>query len=201
MRVRELTQSHDRTAGRADEARERGRRPRAAAEARVHRARTATASAPTSTRIEAARDADGYHADEHAWSWARRDAQRARYRLLIGRVRDLVRSGAPPRAKVPVVSQGDERCSRFDKRTGWHFLPQREGALRRPSIRQTAPPRSRGSSGAQAGGAASWCSRRPRRGGSITTASSANISTGWTRCRARRTPAVIYALDRSETGR
>jgi SAM-dependent methyltransferase len=105
-----------RLASAEDEARVTREEARAAAEritALEHRA------AARDTRIEAARDAMATRAREMEGLVA--TLERARYRRLVGRVRDLVRQAVPPRAKVLVVSRGDDELVTFDKRTGWHF--------------------------------------------------------------------------------
>ena len=60
-------------------------------------------AAARDTRIEAARDAMATRAREMDGLVA--TLERARYRRLVGRVRDLVRQAVPPRAKVLVVSR------------------------------------------------------------------------------------------------
>jgi glycosyltransferase involved in cell wall biosynthesis len=49
-----------------------------------------------------------------------------RYRLLLGRIAEVVRTTLPPDAAVLVVSRGDEALLRLGGRPGWHF-PQAEG--------------------------------------------------------------------------
>ena len=57
----------------------------------------------------------------------RRDLTRFQYELLVLRVRMLVESALPPGAIALVVSKGDERLVAFDARTGWHFLRNEKG--------------------------------------------------------------------------
>ena len=52
----------------------------------------------------------------------RRDLTRFQYELLVLRVRALVESALPHGAVALVVSKGDERLVAFNARTGWHFL-------------------------------------------------------------------------------
>jgi hypothetical protein len=54
--------------------------------------------------------------------------ERARYRRLILRIRQIVNRDVPRGATVAVVSRGDEELLRFDRRRGWHF-PQTEAGV------------------------------------------------------------------------
>ena len=56
-----------------------------------------------------------------------RDLTRFQYELLILRVRTTVEAALPPGAVVLVVSKGDERLLAFNGRTGWHFLRNDNG--------------------------------------------------------------------------
>jgi Methyltransferase domain len=57
----------------------------------------------------------------------RRDLMRFQYELLIPRVRMTVETALPPGAVALVVSKGDERLLAFTGRTGWHFLRNEKG--------------------------------------------------------------------------
>jgi SAM-dependent methyltransferase len=57
----------------------------------------------------------------------RRDLTRFQYELLIPRVRATVEAALPRGAVVLVVSKGDERLLSFNGRTGWHFLRNEKG--------------------------------------------------------------------------
>jgi 2-polyprenyl-3-methyl-5-hydroxy-6-metoxy-1,4-benzoquinol methylase len=57
----------------------------------------------------------------------RRDLTRFQYELLIPRVRMTVETALPQGAIALVVSKGDERLLAFSGRTGWHFLRNEQG--------------------------------------------------------------------------
>ena len=57
----------------------------------------------------------------------RRDLTRVQYELLVLRVRTTVEAALPPGAIALVVSKGDERLVTFNGRTGWHFLRNDKG--------------------------------------------------------------------------
>jgi len=57
----------------------------------------------------------------------RRDLTRFQYELLVVRVRATVEAALPPGAIALVVSKGDERLVTFNGRTGWHFLRNDKG--------------------------------------------------------------------------
>lgn len=57
----------------------------------------------------------------------RRDLTRFQYELLILRVQTMVEAALPPGAVALVVSKGDERLLAFNGRTGWHFLRNDKG--------------------------------------------------------------------------
>ena len=57
----------------------------------------------------------------------RRDLTRFQYELLIPRVRTMVEAALPSGAIALVVSKGDERLLAFSGRTGWHFLRTAQG--------------------------------------------------------------------------
>jgi hypothetical protein len=57
----------------------------------------------------------------------RRDLMRFQYDLLVLRVRSTVEAALPPKAIALVVSKGDERLLAFNGRTGWHFLRNDKG--------------------------------------------------------------------------
>ena len=57
----------------------------------------------------------------------RRDLTRFQYELLVLRVRTTVEAALPPGAVALVVSKGDERLVSFNGRTGWHFLRNDKG--------------------------------------------------------------------------
>ena len=141
MRVRELTQSHDRAAEqvKALEQRTEGLdTPVRRAEARVRRHGVAgsTASAPTCS-VVAARDSrlqpsltaahQRLTSNRVELETIRRDLTRFQYELLILRVRTTVEAALPPGAVALVVSKGDERLLAFNGRTGWHFLRNEKG--------------------------------------------------------------------------
>ncbi len=140
IRVRELTQSHDRTAEqmKALEQRTEGLDTRyaelkrvcdgtasridrigadlqlvAARDSRLQPSLTAAHQRLTSSRVEL--------------EAVRRDLTRFQYELLILRVRTTVEAALPPGAVALVVSKGDERLLAFNGRTGWHFLRNDKG--------------------------------------------------------------------------
>src|SRR5262249_25023548 len=51
-----------------------------------------------------------------------------RYRLLLGRIAEVVRASLPPQAAVLVVSRGDPELVRLAGPKAWHFLRTAEGA-------------------------------------------------------------------------
>jgi Methyltransferase domain len=140
MRVRELTQSHDRAAEqmKALEQRADGLDTRhaelkrvfdgtvskidrigadvqrvAARDSRLQPALTTAHQRLTSNRVE--------------MEVIGRDLTRFQYELLIPRVRTTVEAALPPGAVALVVSKGDERLLAFNGRTGWHFLRNDKG--------------------------------------------------------------------------
>jgi SAM-dependent methyltransferase len=65
--------------------------------------------------------------DRAGMETVRRDLARFQYELLVLRVRAAVEAAVPPGAVVLVVSKGDERLLAFSGRTGWHFLRNDKG--------------------------------------------------------------------------
>jgi SAM-dependent methyltransferase len=57
----------------------------------------------------------------------RRDLTRFQYEQLIPRLRTMVEAAVPSGAVALVVSKGDERMLAFSGRTGWHFLRNDKG--------------------------------------------------------------------------
>jgi SAM-dependent methyltransferase len=57
----------------------------------------------------------------------RRDITRFQYELLVRRVRTTVEAALPQGAVTLVVSKGDEQLVDFNGRTGWHFLRNDNG--------------------------------------------------------------------------
>jgi len=57
----------------------------------------------------------------------RRDLTRFQYDQLIPRLRTMVEAALPLGAVALVVSKGDERLLAFNGRTGWHFLRNEQG--------------------------------------------------------------------------
>ena len=126
MRVRELTQSHDRAAEQMKglEQRAEGLDIRyaelkrefdgtAARDSRLQPSLTAAHQRLSRNRVEL--------------EAIRRDLMRFQYELLIPRVRTTVEAALPPGAVALVVSKGDQRLLAFNGRTGWHFLRNEKG--------------------------------------------------------------------------
>ncbi len=140
MRVRELTESHDRAAEqmKALEQRAAGSDTRCAELQRVIDGTVSSVDrigadvqriADRDSRLQASLTAahqrlTGNRVELEA---IRRDLTRFQYELLIPRVRAAVEAALPPGAVVLVVSKGDERLLAFNGRTGWHFLRNEKG--------------------------------------------------------------------------
>jgi 2-polyprenyl-3-methyl-5-hydroxy-6-metoxy-1,4-benzoquinol methylase len=140
MRLRELTQSHDRT---AEQMRALEQRTDGLDRQSVELTRQLDGTVHTIDRIGAdvqrmsARDLQlrpalaAAHqrltANGVELATIRRELKGFQYEQLILRVKTMVEAALPPGAIALVVSKGDERLLGFSGRTGWHFLRNEKG--------------------------------------------------------------------------
>ena len=140
MRVRELTQSHDREVEqmRALEQRAEGVDRQCAELTRMFEGNASRIDrldanlqevATRDSRLQPALTAAHQRLAGHRveMETIRRDLTRFQYEQLIPRVRTMVEAALPAGSIALVVSKGDDRLIAFTGRTGWHFLRNEQG--------------------------------------------------------------------------